>query len=163
MSFHNRNSWKLKNENERNFSGEKTALFLWGFYLVGVFLCAVFIGLCVCVCSLGWLGFFVVLGLGFFKFGLIFWTWIKLLRDLTMQEVLSQSYLLLLLWAGMLFLGITSSLSSGSSPVFTKKWNYCSGVFSWVVHNDSQQRIWEMLICSCLTPQNSPYLQIRKH
>ena len=44
-SFHNRNSWKYtdENENDRSFSGEKIALFLWGFLFDWGFLCGGFV------------------------------------------------------------------------------------------------------------------------
>lgn len=57
----------------------------------------------------------------FFLFGLVFLTRINLLRDIAMQESLSQSYLLLLLWAGMLFLGITSWPFFWEYPCFYKE------------------------------------------
>lgn len=122
ISFHNRKSWKYtdENKNERNLSGAERALFHWVF-LIGW-------GLCLLPLAL----LFVLI-------------WIKLWRDLAVQVILSQSYLCYYYYlASMLFLGITSNLSSGSIPVLTKKSNDCNRVFcgwSSMTHNRGLEKM----------------------
>jgi len=75
--------------------------------------------------------------------------------------IISELSLLLLLWASMLFLGITSSLSSVSILFLHRKKIIVIVFLGWstMIHNREFEK---MLIGSCLTPQNSLNLQVRK-